>query len=248
MNEFSQEARRSDAKLRLAVHAWPQFGSALRSTFGPTVMKVYQEVQLTLQTASEDELVAVARSFCQHFRSWEWPEDETGSPALFNDNSSFSVLFKEFDPAVSPLVHVAKEKPNVFRVSNVAPREVTPNKIAMDDYNMIAKRFGLDFRAFTKAQSLGISVYIPNAVLGLRQIIKSKPARIALEEYLSYPLRGHEYDDYPLHAFTCAAFRRNVQISMDQLKRYLMEDRSLSNRGKTGDRPRLIRQANKSPN
>ena len=193
-------------------------------------MKVYQEVQLTLETTREDELVAFARSFCDEFRHWDWHEDKIGRPIVSGDGPCFTVLYKAFDPAVSPLVHVAKEQQNVFRVANVTPRDISVDKISMDDYNMIAKRFGLDFRAFTKAHSLGISTYIPDTDLALHHLIRNKPARITLERYLSHPLRGHEHDDDPLHEFTCTAFRRNVQISLEQLKRYLIEDRSLSSR------------------
>ena len=193
-------------------------------------MKVYQEVRLTLETTRENELVAFARSFCDEFRRWDWHEDKIGRPSLSSDAPCFSVLYNEFNPAVSPLVHVAKEQQNIFRVANVTPRDISPDKISMDDYNMIAKRFGLDFRAFTKAHSLGISIYIPNSDLAFHHLIRNKPARIALEKYLSHPLRGHERDDDPLHEFTCTAFRRNVQISLEQLKCYLIEDRSLSSR------------------
>lgn len=193
-------------------------------------MKVYQEVQFTLETTRQDELVAYARSFCDEFRHWDWHEAKIGRPDPSSDGPCFSILYTEFDSAVSPLVHVAKEQQNVFRVTNVTPRDISPDKISMDDYNTIAKRFGLDFRAFAKAHSLGISIYIPSADLALHHLIRNKPARIALDKYLLHPLRGHERDDDPLHEFTCTAFRRNLQISFEQLKRYLIEGRSLSYR------------------
>jgi hypothetical protein len=191
-------------------------------------MKIYQEVHLDLRNTHEHDLIGLAVAFCEASSAWEWVEDKTDRPDRTNEGPVFSVLYKNYDQSVSPLVHIAKSEQGVFRVTNVTPREISPIKISKDDYNMIAKRFGLDFRAFSKQRSLEISVYIPKADLDLKQIIKSKPARIALERYLSYPFSGHDRDEDPLHEFTCSVFRRNIQLSLEYLERYLVEDRNLN--------------------
>jgi len=132
-----------------------------------------------------------------------------------------SLTLRAFGPDSMPTLNITEP---VFRVTNVTPREVTPVTINRDDYNMIAKRFGLDLRAFLKKRSLGISVYIPRSDIGIYQIVKSKPAREALERFILYPLRGHACDDDPLHEFTCTCFRRRLELSFEHLERYLIDD------------------------
>jgi hypothetical protein len=187
-------------------------------------MKVYQEVHFDLAKTSEDDFLKCVIAFCESSRGWRWHEDKTGRLDRDVNESAFSVLYEEYDDSVSPLVHVARKEGKVFHITNVTPRAISPNKISSHDYNMVAKRFGLDFRRFSKGRSLGISVYIPKADLSLRQIIKSKVARTAFERYLSYPLRGHDCDDDPLHDFTCTLFRGNVHCSLEHLQRYVLED------------------------
>lgn len=191
-------------------------------------MKVYQEVHIKLGSTPETDLIGIVIAFCKDSSKWDWEENKSDLPNQTNDGPAFSVCYKNYDQSVSPLVHVAKDEGESFRVTNITPRNISPTTINKDDYNMIAQRFGNDFRAFCKQQSIGISVYMPKSDLSLKQIINRKPARDAFERYLSYPFRGDDRDDDPLHEFTCTVFRRRTEINLDYLECYLIEDHGLN--------------------
>jgi hypothetical protein len=189
-------------------------------------MKIYQEVHLDLGQVPVTDLIRIATAFCYASSDWEWFEEKTNSSPSTTEGPAFAVSYRKYAESINPVVHICRKAGSVFRISNVTPRDVSPVTISKEDYNMIAKRFGLDFRSYSRKESLGISVYIPKPDLGLNKIIESGVTRTALERFLAaYPLSGHQLDEDRLHEFTCTAFRRKLQFSLDYLERYLVEDR-----------------------
>ena len=186
-------------------------------------MIIYQEILIDLGSNPEMDLIPTIKEFCSFSRCWKWAEGEVQSTSNGGNGPSCRVEYSDLGSSAVAVVSIRKHEGSIFRVANVTPKNTA--QFSKDEYNQIAKRFGLDLRCHLKLRAISFIVKIPKAEIGLKQIISSKPVRIAFEKYLSWGLSGHTIDDEILHEFTCALFRRpRVSIRLNDLERYLIED------------------------
>lgn len=187
-------------------------------------MKVYQEIFININGMEAPQFIEVARAFCGSSTNWDYLEEQSEH---YSDNAgcpSLALLFTAWNGKLKPSVLITKDEHGVYYVSNIVSS--TSGSFSKDEYNFIAKRFGLDFRRYIKSFNVPITLKIPSVNKSLRHIIKSKVARDAFNAYLSQnPLSHHPLDIQRLDIFTCILFRRaREKVNFDYFERYLLED------------------------
>lgn len=188
-------------------------------------MNIHQEIYIDTSIIGEEQLVQVLRDFCEACDSWQFLADESRAYEDAAGEESCGIAYNSTDSDNKAFVAVTKKNDTIFYVPNIVPQ--SSSELSMDEYNIIARHFGLDFRKFLRQSKIPIKIAIPNPIITIERIIKSKTAREKFLGYLShYPLSHHPLDIRRLDHFICIYHKRSRSaLDFWALERFLVEDK-----------------------
>ena len=187
-------------------------------------MKTHQQIYIDASAINQDKIINIVKGFCAASESWEYLPIESSSYQRDSEQLSCCIEDKHKNGIVSSFIAITKMKGAVFYIPNIVPRG--NSTISIEDYNHIAKRFGMEFRQFLRISRLPITVKIPRPITRINHIITAGLARKKFLSFIAaYPLCFHPSDIERLDRFTCLFHRYSRSaLNLSALEQYLKED------------------------